>query len=139
MRSMRKIVSRLHAGLSALTLVAVIAQFYLAGVGAFGAASYQAHRITGDLIALASLLLLLLALAGWVGRARVALSAVLVGLMVLQMALPNVSLRWVAAAHVLNALAILGVVAQLFRASAMSGRRGDRTPVVAEPIEARGR
>ena len=136
---MRKIVSRLHAGLAALTLVAVIVQFYLAGVGAFGAGSYQAHRINGDLIALASILLLVLALAGWLGRARIALSAVLVGLMVLQMALPNVSPRWIAAAHVLNALAILGVVVQLFRLSVAPGRSRERAPADAEFIEARGR
>lgn len=117
---MRKAVSMAHLGLTWVVLAAVVAQFFFAGLGAFGAASYSLHRTNGYLIVLGALLLLLLALAGWLGRARIGLSALLFALTIVQVVLATAVPPTLAALHPVNALAILGVTAQLARRGAPS-------------------
>ena len=111
---MRKLLSRIHLGLSWLAVGAIVAQFFLAGLGIFGVASFRAHATNGELIALGSLLLLALALAGRLGWVRIGFSALLVALTVVQALLPQ-GPPLVAALHPLNALLVLGVAVNLAR------------------------
>lgn len=110
---MRKVLSTVHAGLSVLTLLAVILQFFLAGLGVFGAEPYDAHKTNGYLIAVSALLLLVLALAGRLDRARVGASAGLLVLMILQIALIESKKPWIEAFHPVVALLVLGASFQL--------------------------
>jgi peptidoglycan/LPS O-acetylase OafA/YrhL len=125
---MRSIISKTHAVLSFLTLLAVILQFFLAGLGVFGAEPYDAHRTNGYLVALAAVLLLALGLIGRLGRQRTMMSLVLVVLMIVQIGLIESDEPWVEAFHPLVALPILGVAFQLAMAgrAALAGGR-DRT------------
>ena len=106
---MRIIISKIHAGLSFLTLAALVAQFFLAGLGIFGAEPCDAHRINGYLIELGALLLAL-GLIGQLGRARIEMSAVLIALMI---ALIEAGQPWIEALHPVVVLPIMGVSFQL--------------------------
>ncbi|MGI8688964.1 MAG: DUF6220 domain-containing protein [Thermomicrobiales bacterium] len=114
---MRNVVSRIHGGLAWVILVAVIAQFFFAGLGVFGAAGFGAHKVTGYLVEAASLVLLVLALVGSRGRRTIGLSALLFALTVVQGLLPS-GPALVAAFHPLNAVAILLVALVLARRTA---------------------
>jgi hypothetical protein len=117
---MKKVVSGIFAGLSWIIFAAVVAQFFFAGLGIFGASSLQAHRITGSLLVPASLVLLVLALIGRLGAVRVGMAGLLLILIVVQ----NLLVRGpslVAALHPLNAVAILLVSLDLARRS-LAGR-----------------
>lgn len=120
---MRNILSRMHAGLAWIILAAVVAQFFFAGLGLFGAADFGAHRLTGSLIVPASLILFLLALAGRLGGAAIGLSALLFGLTLVQSLLVR-GPSLVAALHPVNAIAILYVAQRL----ASAGWRSARSP-----------
>jgi len=104
-----------HLGLSVLILVALVGQFFLAGAGAFGATSFDAHAGLGVLLVPLTLLLLLLALLGRVLRRPTPL---LLGLLVVQLLLGGLGRdqeAWVGAFHAVNALAVLAVAYQLTR------------------------
>lgn len=75
-------VARMHQGLGFLFLGLGLANFFLAGLGAFGAESYEAHQGLGSLLTLLALVLLILAVVG--RRAAVPASAALFVLMILQ-------------------------------------------------------
>ena len=126
-------ISRAHAWLALVAMAASVLQFFLAGIGIFGAASIQAHRITGYCITLAAVLLLVFALIGQLGRPRIMFSAILVALLVVQIALIESKQPWIEALHPLNALAILGVAAQL----AMRGREAPRSGSSTDSVTAR--
>ena len=126
---MRNTVSRIHRGLAWVVVAAIVAQFFFAGLGLFGAASFQAHKTTGYLIMLASLVLLVLALIGRLGGLRIGLSALLVVLAVVQTMLTR-GPSLVAALHPLNALAVLGVAVSLARYGARSGADANRATAV---------
>jgi hypothetical protein len=113
---MRKVISSIFAGLAWIVVTAVVAQFFFAGLGIFGASDFRAHRLNGSLIVPASLVLLLLALVGRLGVRRIGLSGLLLVLTIVQ----NLLVRGpslVAALHPLNAVAILGVSVTLARLS----------------------
>lgn len=123
-----------------LLIAAVVVQFYTAGLGIFGGASFLAHRMIGSLSALVALLLLGSVLVARRGRA--------VGLMALGCALLTVfqpvlifvvrpRLPEIAAIHPVVGLAI-GILAWLiatagsrFRLGRTSGRSRPSTPAVA--------
>jgi hypothetical protein len=120
---MRNILSQMHTGLAWIVLVAVGAQFFFAGLGLFTTAGFGVHRLTGSLIVPVSLILLVLALAGRLGRMRIGLSAALFGLTLVQSLLirgPGL----IAALHPVNAIVILAVAQRL----AVAGRRAVRWP-----------
>jgi hypothetical protein len=114
---MRRILLRVHQGLAWVVLAGLLLQFYWAGMALFGATSFEFHRTWGYLLAIPILLLLVLALAGRLGRRLIGLSALLVVLTVFQVMLPSLrsSVPLVAALHVVNALALLGVSAAIGR------------------------
>ena len=110
----RKVVSVIHAGLAWLMLLAVLTEFFFAGLGVFQAASFQIHKKTGYAIGLSSVLMLVVALLGWLGSTRIYLSALLIVLMFIQMWLVH-SPPSIAALHPVNAVVILFVVFKLVR------------------------
>ncbi|MCW3048133.1 MAG: putative rane protein [Solirubrobacterales bacterium] len=101
-------VARAHRGLALLFLAAVVVQFFLAGLGAFGE-SYAAHRALGNALGLIGLVLVILAAVG--RREALQASAVLFVLLIVQAILGSVGddVRVLGALHPVNALAILGV------------------------------
>ena len=127
---MRKGLATAHIWLARIVLAGIILQFFFAGVGAFAAADYGPHAITGNVLLLASLVLLLLAFAGGVGRRRVGLSALLFVLFILQVVLAvmaqDVS-AWIGALHPVNALVLLYLTFKL------AHDRGDQTVPARQP------
>ncbi len=127
---MRKGLTAAHTWLARIILAVIVLQFFFAGVGAFAAADYGPHAITGNVLVLASLVLLLLALAGGVGRRRVGLSALLFALFILQVVLAvmaqDVS-AWMGALHPVNALVLLYLTFKL------AHDRGDQTVSARQP------
>lgn len=115
---MRGTISAIYAGLAWVIVAAVIAQFFFAGLGIFGAASFAAHKTVGYLVIPASLILLVLALAGRLGTLRIGLSALLLVLTIIQSMLPS-GPAVIAALHPVNALAILAIVGNLARLGMM--------------------
>jgi hypothetical protein len=107
----------LYYGLSVVYLLGVVAQFFLAGMGAFGASSYDAHRGLGFVLGIMSLGLLVIALVGRLPRSVLLLTVALVGLNLLQMILANVDVEEIAALHPVNALAIFVVAYTLLQRS----------------------
>lgn len=102
-------VARAHRGLALLFLALVVVQFFLAGLGAFGAESYSAHRGLGDALGLLGLVLLILAAVG--RREALQASAVLFVLLIVQAILGGAGddVGVLGGLHPVNALAILGV------------------------------
>ena len=113
-----------YRALAWVFLAGIVVQFFLAGAGAFGAASWDVHAGFGYALAIASLVLLLLSLAGrWLVRQTV----VLVGLVLVQVALvflEEVS-EWISSLHPVNALVLAAMAMTLVR---RAGR-----PFAAEP------
>jgi hypothetical protein len=108
------------AYLAALLVLAVIVQFFLAGLGVWGidqrkldkATSIDPHRAFGDVIALIALLMFIAALVArtskakiWVSISIVILAAVVQSLL----ATGGEHQHWVGGLHVLDGLVILGL------------------------------
>ena len=111
---MKQILVRIQRGLAWVILVDMVVQVFLAGVGVFHAASIEFHLYNGAFIALACLLNLALSFAH---RPLVKWSALLMGLMVVQVALVElggVSL-FISALHPVNALLLIYTAQRLVR------------------------
>ena len=93
--------------LASLSMALVLTQFFLAGAGAFGATSFDAHRSVGSVLVVVVLLGLLVAA---LVRRHVAHAAIFLGVTVLQLVLGTLGSDepWVGALHGLNAIAVLG-------------------------------
>jgi len=92
----------------------IATQFFLAGAGAFGATSFDAHKTVGSTLVLVVLLgLVVTALA----RRHVVHAAILVGVTVLQAVLGSLGADtpWIGAFHGLNALVVLAAAGTLAR------------------------
>jgi Family of unknown function (DUF6220) len=108
----------IYFGWLALTVVAIVLQFYLAGYGVFafnGLPPFDPHRAVGDLIGIASLIGIALAFAARVPWRITGINAVFFVLMVIQSALAFASVQAIAALHVVNGVLIFGVVGYLTR------------------------
>ena len=101
--------ARAHAmvGWGFVGLVAL--QFFLAGLGMFGASDFTSHAINGTLLLLVALVLVVLAAVGRLGRQAVTLSVLVLFLAALQHVLPALrdGAPVVAALHPVNALVLL--------------------------------
>ena len=104
-------------GLASLYLGAVVVQFFLAGLGAFGATTYDAHTGLGFVVGIGSLVMLVVALVGRLPRTVFLLTVLLVGLNILQTVLANIDVEEIAALHPVNALAIVFVAVELAQRS----------------------
>ncbi|MDQ5821348.1 MAG: DUF6220 domain-containing protein [Actinomycetota bacterium] len=127
---------------AAIVFLAVVVQVGLAGYGAFSAAheaeggvvsedkfsdGFGPHAALGYLILLATLLLVLLALAARLGRRRVLHSLGLFGLLIVQVLLAwfGFEIPAIGFFHPINALLIVGLAGWL----ASTARRGEAPPV----------
>jgi len=128
----RTVAEAAYRWLIAVFVLAVVAEFLLAGAGAFGQKtgvalgdqrSWDPHRALGYLLIGAALLLLVVCLAWWSERIWLLATFLLAVLAFLQSVLAHVGLhhRWIGALHPLNAVAILGLSAYL----AQRAWRGD--------------
>jgi Family of unknown function (DUF6220) len=113
-------VARVHRGLAFFFLAVGIVAFFLAGLGAFGSESFDAHRGSGSLLLLVSLVLLILAAVG--RREALQQSGVLFALMVVQMllAIAGEDVGILAGLHPVNGLIILFVAHQAARGLPLS-------------------
>jgi hypothetical protein len=123
----------LYRWLVALFALGVVAQFFLAGLGAFRAQrattghgtlgdkafghDFNPHAALGFLLLLVGLLVFLAALAGRLGRTQVLLALALPLLIVLQSVFAHVGPSGFRALHVVNGLAILGISGRLAHAA----------------------
>jgi len=100
--------------IAVLTMALIATQFFLAGAGAFGATSFDAHRTVGSALVLVVLLGLVVAA---LARRHTAHAAILVGVTVLQLVLGSLGTDtpWIGACHGLNALVVLAVAGTLAR------------------------
>jgi hypothetical protein len=101
-------------GLQSLAMALIAVQFFLAGAGAFGATSFDAHKAVGSVLVLVALLGLL---AAALARRLVGHAALFLAVTVLQLVLGTLGADepWVGAFHGLNALVVMGVGGTLAR------------------------
>jgi mercuric ion transport protein len=126
---MRNGVTAAYHWLALLIAVCIVVQVFLAGLGIFGAESFEAHEGFGWMIHTAAILLFILALIGpRTGRA-IGISFALLALMTVQIMLVGArdDTPWVAAFHPTLALFVLGL-ALYIGMPAVSRRRGGRAP-----------
>jgi hypothetical protein len=93
-------------GLTVLYLLGVVAQFFLAGLGAFHATGYDAHRALGFILGIGSVVMFVVAVVGRLPRVTLLITLLLLGLNVLQIVLANIDVEAIAALHAVNALLI---------------------------------
>lgn len=113
-----------------LFLVGVAAQFYLAGRGAFGASSYDAHKALGGILYLVTLLVLVVSIALPATRNRVdiGLAAALFVLMTIQAAIGTLDHPQVGAFHPVNGLLVTGAAAGILSRDRRLGAAPAREP-----------
>jgi hypothetical protein len=107
----------LFFAVTVLFLLAVVVQFFLAGLYVFGGTSIDSHRVLGFILMGGALLLLVFAIVGRLPRRTVALTVLLLALTVLQTVFVNVDVDEVKALHPVNALVIAAVAAALVESS----------------------
>ncbi len=121
----------IYGWLTAIFMLAVVVQFFLAGAGVFRAgagkaaresSTFDPHRALGDLIILLALLVLVAALAGRVGWR---LSLVLLVACVVQLPLAHVS-GWVGGLHPVVGLVIAAIGSLLAHRAFAGARRAAR-------------
>jgi hypothetical protein len=120
-------ITRIFQGLAWLVVGGLVIEFYLAGAALFGATTFQPHRALGVGLAAAILLLLVVALIARPGRRVVGLAAALTALTIVQILLPSLrtGLPWVAALHVVNAVALASVTVSIARAPRQAAEARD--------------
>jgi hypothetical protein len=126
---MRNGVTTAYHWLALLIAVGVIVQVFLAGLGVFGAESFNAHESFGWMLHTAAILLFILALIGPRTRAAIGMSFGLLVLMTVQIMLVGArdDTPWVAAFHPVLALFVLGLAFHIGM-PALSRRRGASAP-----------
>ena len=132
---MKEAIYRIYQGLAWLIFGASVLQFFLAGLGVFRAGGLGPHRTVGDLLILASLVLLILAgallFAGSLARMWFGLAAVLFALTLLQYFLASDLLqddaRALSALHPVNGLLLVALSYTLARGRSLFGIEQSRT------------
>ena len=126
---MRNGVTTAYYWLALLIAVAIVVQVFLAGVGVFGANSFDAHENFGWMIHSAAILLFILALIGPRTRRAIGVSFGLLVLMTVQIELVGArdDEPYVAAFHPVLALFVLGLAVHIGM-PALSRRRGASAP-----------
>ena len=116
-----------------LFLAAVITQFFLAGLGIFGAKSFEPHKDFGGVFHLLALLLLLLAIFVRRNRTDIILTVALFVIVTVQFSLPEArdDAPGVAALHVVNAL-FIWIVGYHLAMRALVARLRGRAPAAVD-------
>lgn len=114
---MRSALSKAYSGLAWLALALGVLQFFLAGLGIFGASSFSAHEGVGYLFHTIAVIVFLLALAGPRTGRDIGLGALFAILATVQIYLPELrgDAPELAAVHPLLALLLLGLAAHIGR------------------------
>jgi hypothetical protein len=126
---MRSAVTTAYHWLALLIALCIVVQVFLAGLGIFGAESFESHESFGWLIHTAAILLFILALIGPRSGRAIGMSFGLLALMTVQILM--VELRddepYAAALHPVLALFVLGLAAHI-GTPAISRRRAGSAP-----------
>jgi hypothetical protein len=111
----RSAVTTLYYGLALLIAVGVVVQFFLAGLGIFGAESFDAHEGLGWALHTAAIALFLLALLGPRTGRTIGMSMALLALLTVQVLLPGLrdDAPGLAALHPVLALFVLGLAVHI--------------------------
>jgi hypothetical protein len=127
---MRRGLSIAYSGLAWLALALGVLQFFLAGLGIFGASSFSAHEGVGYLFHTIAVVVFLLALAGPRTGRDIGMGALFAVLATVQIYLPELrgDAPALAALHPLLALVLLGLAAHIGRRYIGSGARDSRAP-----------
>ena len=114
---MRNGLSIAYSGLGWLIVALGVLQFFLAGLGIFGAESFSAHETVGGILHGLTVLVFLLAIAGPRTGRDIGMGFALAALTTLQIALPELrdDTPWLAAFHPVLALLVLGLAAHIGR------------------------
>ena len=128
---MRNGLSTAYSGLAMLVAVLVIVQFVLAGMGIFGASSFEAHEAVGNILHGLTALVFVLALIGPRTGRDIGLGFALLAVCTVQIFLPDTrdDAPGLAAFHPLLALAVGGLAHAIGRR--YIGRRGGSAAPVA--------
>ena len=112
---MRSGLAKVYSGLGWLVLALGVLQFFLAGLGIFGASSFEAHEGVGYMLHAITLLVFLAALAGPRTGRDIGLGLVLLLIATLQVYLPELrgDAPGLAALHPVVALVILGLASHI--------------------------
>jgi len=123
--------SKIYSGLGWLVLALGVLQFFLAGLGIFGAESFDAHESVGYALHGITLLVFLAALAGPRTGRDMGMGLVLLLIATLQVYLPELrdDAPGIAALHPVVALLILGLASHI--GSRYLGRGREPTPPAA--------
>jgi hypothetical membrane protein len=135
---MRRVGQVTYLVLAWVFLAAVITQFFLAGLGSFGAKTFEPHKDFAGVFHLLALLLLLLAIFVRRNRADILLALLLFVITTVQFSLPEArdDAPGVAALHVVNALFIWIVGYHLAMRALVVRLRGDPLEAApARPVE----
>ena len=126
---MRRALSKAYSGLAWLALALGVLQFFLAGLGIFGASSFDAHEGVGYLFHTIAVIVFVLALAGPRTGRDIGMGALFAVLATVQVYLPELrgDVPELAAVHPLLALFLLGLAAHIGRRYIGSGARGSGT------------
>ena len=114
---MRKGLSVAYSALGWLIVALGVLQFFLAGLGIFGAESFSAHETVGGILHGLTILVFLLAIAGPRTGQDIGMGFALAALTTLQISLPGLrdDAPWLAAFHPVLALLVLGLAAAIGR------------------------
>jgi hypothetical protein len=114
---MRRGLSTAYSGVAWVIVALGVLQFFLAGLGIFGAESFSAHETVGRILHGLTVLVFLLAIAGPRTGRDIGMGFVLAAVTTLQTFLPELrdDSPWLASFHPVLALVVLGLAAHIGR------------------------
>jgi Family of unknown function (DUF6220) len=110
---MRATATAAYHWIALIITAGLVVQFFLAGVGVFGADSFDAHKGLGWILHTAAILILIAAIVGPRDRKSILFSLAFIVVFTIQTMLPAADEPWLAAFHPLLALAVLGMAAHI--------------------------
>jgi hypothetical protein len=119
---MRSAATAAYHWIALIITAGLVVQFFLAGVGVFGADSFDAHKGLGWMLHTASILILIAAIIGPRDRKSILFSIAFIVVFTIQAMLPTADEPWLAAFHPLLALVVLGMAAHIGLPAISRGR-----------------
>jgi len=121
---MRSAATSAYHWIALIITAGLVVQFFLAGVGVFGADSFDAHKSVGWILHTASILILIAAIIGPRDRKSILMSIAFIVVFTIQAMLPGAAddSPWLAAFHPLLALVVLGMAAHIGMPAISRGR-----------------
>src|SRR5215207_893731 len=126
---MRSSATAVYHWVALLIAAGAVLQFFLAGVGVFGADSFDAHESLGWMLHTAAIIVVIAAIVGPRTRRAIVMAIVFLVVFTIQVMLPGAQddSPWIAAFHPVLALAVLGLAVHI-GLPAVSRRRGASAP-----------